>query len=161
MNENATNCNPDEEDVSFRLNLDPSTLSTAQQKVIAFRQRRIIVNPRVARAMKTVRFAVTPFVEETRTSVDRWLSEGRGIGLSITFLFSYPKGGTKREKAARREGSPVLSAKWGDLDNRAKAFIDALVKAGMLPDDHLISNLSLRKRYTLSKPSILISFFPD
>lgn len=134
------------------LALDPALLSTAQQRLTLFLQRRIITNPRVARGMKLVQTLVKPFVAQI-ADVQRNSPTG-AVKLGVIFYFAYPKTGTKAEKAARREGAPVVSGQYGDLDNRQKGFQDALVKAGCFTDDRFISSLLLKKRYTLGSPRI-------
>lgn len=141
------------------LALDPALLSTSQQRITLFSQRRIITNPRVARGMKLVQTLVKPFVT-LMANVQR-NSPTEAVKLGVIFYFAYPKTGTKAEKAARREGAPVVSGKYGDLDNRQKGFQDALVKAGCFTDDRFISSLLLKKRYTLGSPRIEVLVGPD
>lgn len=139
--------------------IDPARLSTAQQKLISFRQRRVFTNPRVAAGMRLVEAAARPFAKQAQ-DIERNAPYG-AVALSVAFYFRFPKTGTKAQKAARRGGLPVVSAKWGDLDNRAKSFIDALVKARWFTDDHIITTLLLRKRYTLSQPRAEVEVLPD
>lgn len=92
--------------------------------------------------------------------IRKWIDERlnatpwAGVALKVVYLFPFPKGGTKAERAARREGMPVISGRWGDLDNRQKGLQDALVRSHAMPDDHFISELILKKRYTLGRPRI-------
>lgn len=141
------------------LHIDPSTLSSAQLKVMNFRLKRIITNPKVARGMKRVEAAFAPYAKLAR-AVQESAPFG-AVALGVKYYFPFPKGGTKKEKAARFGGQPVVSALYGDLDNRNKAVQDALVKCGAFSDDRYITTLLLRKRYTLSEPRIEIVVTPD
>lgn len=145
--------------MKFTLLIDPARLSTAQQRITSFRFHRIITNPVVARGMKLVETAAKPYARQA-AEIQRNSPFG-AVALSVAFYFRFPKSGTKAEKRARLGGQPVTSAKWGDLDNRAKAFVDALVNARLFPDDHFITTLLLRKRYTLSQPRIEVEVMPD
>ena len=144
--------------VSVILPIDPATLSTAQQKVMNFTTKRIITNPRVAKAMRVVSAFAKPYASDVRRAIDG----SHGYRLSVCFSFAYPKSmlNTRAKRAAAIDGAPVLSARYGDLDNRAKAFIDALVKAGWMDDDHLIAEMWLRKEYTLRTPCICVLIAP-
>lgn len=141
------------------LQIDPSTLSSAQLKVLSFRLKRIITNPKVRKAMARVEAAFKPYAKLAR-KVQEAAPFG-AVALGVKYYFPFPKTGTKKEKAARRGGQPVVSALYGDLDNRNKAVQDALVKAGAFPDDRFITTLLLRKRYTLSTPRIEIAVTAD
>lgn len=145
------------------LDIDPARLSTAQQKIIAFKAKRVITNPRVARGMRMVKTAMMVKARLVRRTLDEFMTVNpqAGISLRVAFKFEFPATGTKREKASRFEDQPVTSGRWGDLDNRQKSFQDALMKSGAIPDDHFISELLLRKRYTFGKPRIEIGFFLD
>lgn len=147
--------------LSVSLPIDPATLSTAQQKVLNFRTRMVITNPRVAKAMRVVCAAAKPLAhlaERVRKS-----AETDALHLSLSFYFAYPKSmlDTRAKRAEACEGKPVTSARYGDLDNRAKAFIDALVQARWMPDDHYITELYLSKQYTLGRPCVLVLFAPS
>lgn len=145
--------------MQFTLNIDPAELSSAQLKVINFKTKRIITNPRVARGMKLVRNAVFPYAKLCAAIQDT--APKGAVAVSVCFWFAYPKGGTKTEKAARYEGEPVVSARFGDADNRAKAALDTLVQAGCFTDDRYISSLLIRKRYTLCRPRIVFEVVAD
>ena len=82
-----------------------------------------------------------------------------GLSVRTVFRFEFPASGTKREKATRYEGQPVISAKFGDCDNRFKATGDALMQCHAIPDDHFITELLIRKVYTFGKPRIDFGFF--
>lgn len=138
--------------------IDPKTLSTAQQKVMSWRTRRIITNPKVARAMKIVKKAAEPYAQKARKAVS---SPNAPRRLVIKFTFQFPKEELKRKRKKYPEFYPATSLKCGDLDNRAKAFIDALVQAGWMPDDRFVTTLNLAKRYTYGMPKIDVSIQED
>ena len=96
--------------------IDPSTLSSAQLKVLSFRLKRIITNPKVRKAMARVEAAFKPYAKLAR-QVQESAPFG-AVALGVKYYFPFPKSGTKKEKAARRGGQPVVSALYGDLDNR-------------------------------------------
>ncbi len=141
--------------LAFTLDLDPAVLSTAQQKG-AFVNRatgrvRFFTKKRVQRGENAVAFLARPYAAACRSAF------GDGpVAVFCAFLFAYPKGASKAEREARREGAPVTSARYGDADNRFKSVQDALVKAGLFADDRLISTVCITKRYTLKKPRIEI-----
>jgi len=139
--------------------IDPSTLSSAQMKVMNFRMRRIISNPKVVKGMKRIKAAFQQYVALAQ-AVQKSAPFG-AVAVGIKYYFPFPQTGTKREKAERFGGQPVVSARYGDVDNRAKATIDALRDVGAFTDDRFISTLLLRKRYTLSQPRIEIVIVPD
>ncbi len=126
---------------------------------MSFRFKRIITNPKVRKAMLRVEAAFKPYARLAR-AVQESAPFG-AVALGVKYYFPFPKSGTKKEKAARRGGQPCVSALYGDLDNRNKAFQDALVKAGAFPDDRYVSTLLLRKRYTLSTPRIEVAVVAD
>lgn len=138
------------------LDIDPATLSTAQQK--GMHNGKIFTNPRVAKSMRAVRVAMSPHAPAVRSYIDHGLAENlwAGVRLQVCFWFAFPKTGTKAERAQRFDGMPVTSGRYGDLDNRHKAFQDALVQSGALPDDRFISSLRLSKRYTFGRPRIWV-----
>lgn len=146
----------------IELPIDPATLSTAQQK--GMHHGRVFTNPKVARSMRIVQSAMKEHAPAVRRYIDEEMGyrPGRiGISLLVIFYFAFPKSGTKWEKALRRDGQPCLSARYGDLDNRNKAFQDAIVKSGAIPDDHFVTMLWLKKRYTLEAPRIVMHIDPD
>lgn len=149
--------------IKFNLDIDPATLSTAQQMTVAFKIKRIIKNPRVVRSTKIVKNAMIIRARQCRRYLeDIWeVNPKAGVSLRVCYWFAFPQTGTKREKATWYEGMPVVSSKWGDLDNRQKGFQDALEDAGVFPNDCTISELLLRKRYTFKKPHIEIGIAGD
>ena len=143
------------------IEVDPACLSTAQQTIVAFKAKRIIKNPRVRRSQRIVRNAMVVYARRVRRYLDAMMEVNPRAGLSVrtVFRFEFPASGTKREKATRYEGQPVISAKFGDCDNRFKATGDALMQCHAIPDDHFITELLIRKVYTFGKPRIDFGFF--
>ena len=143
------------------IEVDPACLSTAQQTIVAFKARRIIKNPRVRRSQRIIRDAMIIHSRKVRRYLDEMMlvNPRAGISLREVFRFAFPSGGTKREKATRYESQPVISAKWGDCDNRAKGVDDALMQCHAIPDDHFITELLIRKVYTFGRPRIDFGFF--
>lgn len=129
------------------LEIDPSVLSTAQQKIMNYKTKCIITNPKVKRAMRIVRSEARVHRLKVR-SVSYEDGKPTAVTLRAYFCFPFPKSLTKRERAKMYEGYPVVSAHYGDLDNRNKAFQDALVEAGWFEDDRYISHLDIRKVYS-------------
>lgn len=139
----------------FTLDVDPARLSTAQQKGMF--KGRVFTNPKVARGQRIVRDLALPHRARLGDGF-----HGVPVFAKVSYLFAFPKGGTKAEKAARYEGMPVVSGRYGDLDNRHKAVQDALFnQAGLLSDDVYISTLWLTKRYTFGKPRIEVEIQRD
>ena len=142
---------------SFTLAIDPSTLSTAQQKKVSFRQRRIFTNPRVARTKKAVALLARIHSPAVRAA----LNGVSAIRLEATYFYSYPKGTPKKrliDDFPRTVGA--------DCDNLSKAPIDALGYdhghgANLWDDDRRISTLLIRKRYTTKEPRIEFSVMSD
>jgi Holliday junction resolvase RusA-like endonuclease len=70
--------------------------------------------------------------------------------LAVDIIVSLPRP-LKRpaliERDAWRAGGAVAAASKGDVDNYAKAALDACVDAGLMTDDHLVSTLTVRKVY--------------
>lgn len=142
---------------SLILDIDPSTLSTSQQKKVSFRQRRIFTNPRVARTKKLVSL----LARQHRPLVRQALSDCAAIRLEATYFYAYPKGTAKKrlvDNAPRTVGA--------DCDNIHKAVQDALgfdkgKGANLWDDDRRISALLVRKRYTTGAPRIEFRVLPD
>ena len=99
------------------IEVDPACLSTAQQTIVAFKAKRIIKNPRVRRSQRIIRDAMVIHSRKVRRYLDAMMEVNQRAGLSVrtAFRFEFPASGTKREKATRYEGQPVISAKWGGL----------------------------------------------
>jgi Holliday junction resolvase RusA-like endonuclease len=70
--------------------------------------------------------------------------------LAVDIIVSLPRPKTRPaliERDAWRAGGAVAAASRGDVDNFAKAALDACVDAGLMTDDHLVSTLTVRKVY--------------
>jgi Holliday junction resolvase RusA-like endonuclease len=70
--------------------------------------------------------------------------------LAVDIIVSLPRPRTRPalvERDAWRAGGAVAAAGRGDVDNFAKAALDALVDAEVMTDDHLVSTLTVRKVY--------------
>lgn len=134
------------------LPIDPATLSTAQQKKISFRSRRVFTNKRVAAGMKVIR----RLAEQHTSRVLAAAPFGSSVAFSATYHYSYPKN-TPRKRLV--DGAPMPVG--ADLDNRNKAVMDALTQAGWWPDDRYVTDLHLRKRRTTGSPRIEISVAID
>jgi Holliday junction resolvase RusA-like endonuclease len=70
--------------------------------------------------------------------------------LAVDIIVSLPRPKTRPalvERDAWRAGGAVAAAGRGDVDNFAKAALDALVDAEVMTDDHLVSTLTVRKVY--------------
>lgn len=129
--------------VRVMLPVGPGTLSTAQQKKISFRTRRVFTNKRVAAGMKVIKLLARQYTSRVTAAVPH----GSPVRLEATFLYPYPKG-TPRKRLI--DGAPM--PKGADLDNRFKAVGDALTDAGWWADDRAITTLVLRKRRTTGVP---------
>lgn len=144
---------PDERQaVRITLPIDPSTLSTAQQKKVSFRTRRIFTNKRVASGMKAVEILARPF----KGAVESVVPHRTPAFLYVAFYHAYPKGTPKRELVPN---APMPCG--ADNDNRIKAPQDALVNAGWFADDSHITTTLITKRRTLDRPRIVITVAPD
>lgn len=135
-----------------RIEIDPSTLSTAQQKQIDFRTRRVFTNKKVIRGMKIVTFigkAMTHRIREV-------LPFGKAVTVDAEFYYAYPKGTPKKDLI---EKFPMPSG--ADCDNRWKSVGDALTQAGWWDDDRLITHLGIDKFRTIHEPRIVITVSRD
>lgn len=67
------------------------------------------------------------------------------------------------EREAWRAGGAVAAAGRGDVDNYAKAALDACVDAGLMTDDHLVSTLTVCKMFhsVCGVPFVAIEVRPD
>lgn len=144
----------------FDLPIDPSTLCTAQQKKVSFRQKRIFTNPKVLKGERIVALLASPH----RFSVRQSIQDAPGVRLEATYFYPYPKGTPKK-----RLVDNGLKTNGADLDNVHKSVQDALGPgngksfkgAGFWDDDRIISTLVLRKRYTTKSPRIEFTIGPD
>ena len=73
-------------------------------------------------------------------------------GLFVGLDFTFPAG------AKRQEGEAHTSRP--DADNLAKLVLDCLMRAGMIGDDAVVSQLLIKKSYG-AKPGVLIYLAPD
>ena len=134
------------------LPIDPASISTAQQKKVSFRTRRIFTNKKVLAGME----AVSRLASRHTAAVLVAAPFGSPVALSATYHYAYPKG-TPRKRLA--DGAPMPVG--ADLDNRNKAVMDALTTAGWWPDDRYVTDLHLRKRRTTGSPRIELSVRED
>lgn len=119
---------------------------------MSFSQRRIFTNKRVASGMKVIELLARPF----KGAVAKAVPPGAPVFLYAEFLHAYPKGTPKRDLI---ENAPMPQG--ADNDNRIKAPQDALVKAGWMPDDRLITTTVITKRRTLGEPRIVFTVAAD
>lgn len=140
---------PTTDTLYISLPIDPSTISTAQQKKFDPRTRRFFQNKKVLNGMKII----TLLARHKTKQVQEFLSLTHEDSVSVTmyFLYSYPKGTAKKNRIDLR-----FINNGADCDNRAKAPIDALGKAEWWPDDRVISSLHLHKLRTTKSPCIVI-----
>ena len=131
--------------VTVTLPTNPEHLSTAQQKKISFKTRRVFTNKRVAAGMKIVRL----LAQQHTSRVVAAVPHGTPVALFATFYYAYPKGTPKKHLV---DEYPMPSG--ADLDNRFKSVGDALTQAGWWKDDRAITTLVLRKRRTTKSPRI-------
>lgn len=138
---------------NFTLNIDPSTIGTAQQKKFDPRTRRFFTDRKVASAMKVISLLASSMSKLSGA----WLPEqGSAVRLSLVFYYAVPKSRMKPKKGEKpiSEGDPCFAFWAGDCDNRAKAVIDALTLAKFWPDDRYVTSLNVRKVWTFEKPKI-------
>lgn len=144
----------------FTIEIDPSHVSTSQQRFISFRRRMVVPNPKVVRATREIIWRLKTRAKAIRAEADEAIADGRsGIVVAFAFWFPFPKTGTKKEKAERYEGQPVRRRP--DCDNLVKAVGDAVVKSGALPDDQFDTTLIVRKRYTFGQPRLVVGVAKD
>lgn len=116
------------------LYVNPAELSTAQQKGVDFKRRRVYTKPQVRRSQQLVMAALSGLhlSEIEKMSGPVWL----------TIRFVYPLG----TKPKRYAGEPKVTRP--DLDNLGKVVIDAIAADGrFFDDDAQIARLSLEKGY--------------
>lgn len=131
------------------LPIDPADLPTAQQKGVY--KGHIFTKKKVKVGMRLVYWAAKPYVRQAPP-------KGTPVEVKVQFWFKIPKSRTDL-----KEGDPVTSHTYGDLDNRVKAFQDSLQNAGFFADDKDIARLHLDKVYTHSDPciSVEINAYPE
>ena len=147
---------------TFVIDIDPATLSTAQQKKVSFKQRRIFSNPKVVAAKSAVALLALPH----RKAVRDMFGGDTPLRLEATYYYKFPSSFPKKQMA---EGMPKITG--ADCDNINKAPQDALGTpkngpcgrngAGLWDDDRRISTLLVSKRYTLLRPRIVFSIMQD
>lgn len=86
--------------------------------------------------------------------------------LAVDVIVSLPRPKVRPaliEREAWRAGGAVAAAGRGDVDNFAKAALDACVDAGLMSDDHIVSTLTVRKVYhgVSGVPFVAIEVRPD
>lgn len=116
------------------LYVNPAELSTAQQKGVDFKRKRVYTKPQVRRSQQLVMAALSglQFYEIEKMSGPVWL----------TIRFVYPLG----TKPKRYAGDPKVTRP--DLDNLGKVVIDAIAEDGrFFDDDSQIYRLTLEKWY--------------
>lgn len=81
------------------------------------------------------------------------------LELSIEFSFLRPKShyGTSKGTPYLKDCAPTWHTSKPDLDNLAKAVMDALTQLGLWLDDQQVSKLVLLKRYCDKTPGALIN----
>lgn len=129
------------------LPIDPSKISTAQQKKFDPRSRRFFTNSKVAKGKKIISLLARTCASRVRSVI----ADDEPVELRMAFLYAYPKGTPKKN---RIHLAPMPSG--ADCDNRAKAPIDALGEAGWWSDDRIITLDMLAKARTTENPCIVI-----
>lgn len=130
------------------LDIDPASLSTAQQKRYNPRTGRFFRSRRVARGMAEVTRLARAGTDGARAA----LKGAHGVELGMAFLYAWPK---SAPRSARGECVPMPTG--ADCDNRAKAPIDALADAGWWGDDREITRLVVAKMRTDGRPRIVVA----
>jgi len=138
--------------VKVVLPCNPAYLSTAQQKRISFKTRRVFTNKRVAAGMKTVRL----LAQQHTSRVVAAVPHGTPALLLAVFYYAYPKGTPKKDLI---DDAPMPSG--ADNDNRMKAPQDALVEAGWFANDKHITTTVITKRRTTGNPRIVFLVVKD
>ena len=137
----------------FEIMIDPASIGTAQQKKFDPRTRRFFTHPKVARSMRMIALVARLALQRRAKAVP---PKGSPVFLELDFYYAAP---ASRQSAT--EGSPC-TARWaGDCDNRAKAVIDALTRAGLWSDDQFVTKLVVTKRWTREMPRISVTVAED
>ena len=135
-----------------RIELDPATLSTSQQKMIDFRRHRVFQNKKVLAGMRAV-----SLIARTMTSrIHEVVPFRKAVTVDAEFYYSYPKGTPKKDLI---EKFPMPSG--ADCENRWKSVGDALTQAEWWEDDRLITHLGIDKFRTIYEPRIVIRVSRD
>ena len=78
------------------------------------------------------------------------------VSMEVTFYFKRPKSHF-RKNGDLRDGSPIWMTKKPDVDNAAKAILDALTILGMWTDDDQVCRMVVFKRYAdLHQPGAVV-----
>jgi Holliday junction resolvase RusA-like endonuclease len=80
-------------------------------------------------------------------------SESEPLSLTLHFWIARPKGhyGSGKKSHILKPGAPIWATSKPDSDNLAKAVMDALNDCGFWPDDSIVAELNIAKRYTNSR----------
>lgn len=139
---------PDGNEVRIVLGINPSSLSTAQQKgAFVGKDGRVhfFTKAKIAKAEKTLVMALSPFAKHSAS----WGAVP--IELCTDFYFPYPSGTPKKQL---HKIGPMLAKP--DGDNLLKGLADSLTHSNFWQDDSLIANYLIRKRRTTQQPCIVI-----
>lgn len=84
------------------------------------------------------------------------------IDLMLSFRIQRPKAhfGTGKNAQKLREAAPFYHAQKPDVDNLAKAVIDAMVDSGRIDDDSNVISLVVIKNWVESDPGCLVTVKP-
>ena len=110
----------------------------------------------------------------TPDTADKWKSEVKSMtrvkmdvtqgpyDLGLMFRMLRPKAHyrTGRNAQKLRDAAPVLHTKKPDVDNLAKAVIDAMVDSGRVDDDSFLVYLAVSKVWVCSDPGVSVRFQP-
>lgn len=136
------------------LQVDPATLSTAQQKGVDFYRRRVYTKAPVRKSHKLL---LTEMLQEARLlGVEKYCGPITAWRVCVEYIY--------RPRTLRRKdfGAPKVTRP--DLDNLTKSVLDALTESGLaFSDDSQVSALEMSKRYALgfgSEPCIRLTFGP-
>ena len=136
----AVDVSDDGNTVRIILSLDPSMVSTAQQKgafVGKDGKVHFFTKAKIAKAAKTLRIALSPHAQLSR----RWGNVP--IEVVFDYFFAYPSSTPKKD---RHRIGPMNERP--DVSNITKGICDAMTEAGFWVDDSYINNEFNRKRRT-------------
>lgn len=99
--------------------------------------------------------AVAPWREDVRAAAlesanaHKWQPADTPTAVTILFYLPRPKGhyGTGRNAGVLRPSAPTFPAVMPDVDKLARATLDALTSAAVIPDDSRIVSLGAWKHY--------------
>lgn len=146
------------ESVCLLLHIDPSTLSTAQQKGERVEGGfvRHFIKPQVRKSQERIYDALIEawtkagrevFIGKTekgryRTMCRTPFTPKQPLELEIAYFFPY-RSGTPKSITSRGVMVPMVERP--DCDNLTKGLQDVLVDAGIIPDDAQVSKLAVEK----------------